>query len=69
MSKGVWQRFDSDGEVSALVMKAYTVSLLLTAVVLVWTLGDDLRTHYGHSFMDAAYNSNFTSVVDFSLNI
>lgn len=66
---GIWQRFDSYGEVSSLVIKAYALSFLLLALVLVWTLGDDLWTQYGFSsFLDTAHN-NFSTVLDFSFNI
>ena len=58
---GNWQRFDSYGEVSSLVIKAYAVSFLLLASVLVWTLGDDLWTQYGFSsLLDTAHN-NFST--------
>jgi hypothetical protein len=66
-SSRVWQSLDVDnhGEVSSLLMKAYTVSLLLLALVLVWTMGDAWM-HYGSpSLPDSNEYSNFT-VLDFA---
>lgn len=66
-SSRVWQSWDADnhGEVSSLVMKAYAVSLLLLAAVLVWIVGDAWM-HYGSpSLLDSNGYSNFT-VPDFA---
>lgn len=64
-----WDAADPHGgvEVSSLVMKAYVVSLLLLASVLVWTMGDGWMHYRSPSLLDDSGNgdSNFT-VLDFA---
>lgn len=53
MRRDAWQRLDNIGEVSSLVVKAYTVSILLVvASVLVWAVGDAWLHEYGYSTLD-----------------
>lgn len=66
-SSRVWQSWDADNhsEVSSLVMKAYAVSLLLLASVLVWTVGDAWMHYNSPSLLYSNEYSNYT-VLDFA---
>jgi hypothetical protein len=47
-------KYDSYGEVSRLMIKAYTLALLLMATVMLWTAGDACL-YFGFSYLDNRY--------------
>jgi len=54
-------KYDSYGEVSRLMIKAYTLAFLLLATVVLWTAGD-VCMYFGFSYLDNRYrgwNSNY----------
>nr|PNR30308.1 hypothetical protein PHYPA_026624 [Physcomitrium patens] len=65
--ENVWNQLDSCRAVTVLMIKAYTVSVLLVASVLLWFAGDlatDTCFYYGYFYLDSRYSRriNYTFV-------